>query len=171
MILGFCRTGKGKGEGLALKQKFQGAFLQRVCITWRIASFSTCSHRRDRLLGPWTKSNRQCALQAGYLFSRLCCTVDSNSWINAVRCSLLTEGVIEGWTSAFRSIDVLQSKWLNAVLRVQGGIGKYPQTQLIYYFMGSNGLVAIVFNVLCSLFDQISIWSQLPFWVCFHIQH
>lgn len=115
----FCCTGKGKGEDLALKEKFQGAFLQGVCIRWRMASFSTYSHHGDRPSGPWTKSNRKCAFQAGYLFSRLCCAVDSNSWINTVRCSVaVSEGVTEGWTSAFGAAEAVQSKWLNAVLQM-----------------------------------------------------
>lgn len=148
----FCCTGKGKGEDLTLKEKFQGAFLQKVCISWRMPSFSTYSHRRDRLSGPWTK----CAFQAGYLFSRLCCAVDSNSWINTVRCSIaVSEGVTEAWTSAFGAAEVLQCKWLTAVIQV---LEVQLPTNPINTFHGVKW-----FGCHCFQHVMFSLWSN---WQC-----
>lgn len=135
----------------------------------RIVSFSRYSHHRGGLLGPWTESNSKCALQTGYLFLKVMLCSGFKFLKNTVKCWLAVcslKELLEVW---LQLLDPLECYKVN-VLMLLARYLKYPQTQLMY-FMGSNGLVAIVFNVLYSLFDQISIWSQLPYQVCFYMQH
>lgn len=114
----FCCPGEGEGEDLTWEREVQGGFLYGVCVTWGTPSFRTSRQRRARLVGAWIKSGRQRASQ-GSLFSRLCCAVDANSRINAVRCCIAgSEGVPGDRTSASGSAEVLQRKRLDAVPRV-----------------------------------------------------